>query len=78
MLQTMPQFVAHKRTPHCMKQNVKRCVCITVARQICILECRVSLSCKRELTLRQQRGSLRGGGEEKINANVNAGKREFR
>ena len=52
---------------------------MTVARQICILENGVSLSCKRGLKRTQTKtGGLRGGGGEKIHANVNAAKRELR
>ena len=64
---------------HCGKQNAKRCVFMTVARQICILEYGVSLSCKRGLKRTQTKtGVSEGGGGEKIHANVNAAKREFR
>ena len=52
---------------------------MTVARQICILEYGVSLSCKRGLKRTQTKtGVSEGGGGEKIHANVNAAKREFR
>ena len=54
---------------------------MTVARQICILEYGVSLSCKLDSNaLKRKRGSPRGGGGggEKVHANVNAAKRELR
>ena len=50
---------------HCGKQNAKRCVFITVARQICILEYGVSLSSKRGLKRTQTKtGVSEGGGED--------------
>ena len=63
---------------HCGKQNAKRCVFMTVARQICILEYGVSLSCKRGLKRTQTKTGVSEGGGEKIHANVNAAKRELR
>ena len=55
---------------------------MTVAQQICILEYGVSLSGKRELKCTQTKTGVSegggGGGGEKIDANVNAAKREFR
>ena len=62
---------------HCGKQNAKRCVFMTVARQICIFEYAVSLSGKRELKRTQMKTGVSKGGE-KIHANVNAAKRELR
>ena len=48
---------------HCGKQNAKRCVSMTVARQICIFEYGVSLSGKRELKRAQTKtGSPKEGG----------------
>ena len=50
---------------HCGKQNAKRCVFMTVARQICILEYGVSLSCKRGVKRTQTKtGVSEGGGED--------------
>ena len=65
---------------HCGTENAKHCVLMTVARQICILGYGVSLSCKRELKRTQTKTGVSdgGGGREKILANVNAAKREFR
>ena len=51
---------------------------MTVASQICILEYGVSLSCKRGLKRTQTKTGVSEGGGEKIHANVNAAKREFR
>ena len=55
---------------------------MTVARQICILEYGVSLSCKCELKCIQTKTGVSdaggGGGGGKILANVNAAKREFK
>ena len=65
----------------CRKQNAKPCVFMTVAKQICILECGVSLSCKRGLKRTQTKTGVTGGGGgggEKIHANVTAAKRELR
>ena len=62
---------------HCGKQNAKRCVFMTVARQICSFEYGVSLSCKRGLKRTQTKTGVSDGGE-KIHANVNAAKRELR
>ena len=49
---------------HCGKQNAKRCVFMTVARQICILEYGVSLSCKRGLKRTQTKTGVSEGGED--------------
>ena len=55
-----PSFRARS---HCVRQNAKRRLLITVARQICILEYGVSLSCKRELKCTQTKmGVSEGGG----------------
>ena len=52
---------------------------MTVAKQICILEYGVSLSCKRGLKRTQTNMGVSegGGGGENIHANVNAAKREL-
>ena len=52
---------------HCGKENAKRCVFMTVARQNCILEYGVFLSCKRGLKRTQtQTGVSEGGGGEDL------------
>ena len=60
---------------HCGKQNAKRCVFMTVARQICIFEYGVSLSGKCELKRTQTKTGVSEG--EKIHVKVNAAKREL-
>ena len=47
---------------HCGKRNANRCVFMTVARQICILEYGVSLSCKRGLKRTQTKTGVSEGG----------------
>ena len=52
---------------HCGKRNANRCVFMTVARQICIFEYGVSLSCKRGLKRTQTKTGVSeggGGGED--------------
>ena len=61
-----------------MKQNAKRYVFITFAKQICILECGVSLSCERKLKLAQTKRVSEGRGRGGvILATVNVAKREL-